>query len=224
MGRLFGSLEYTAILNQERGTMLTIDYEDGREAEMSAAQIWKMIYDSNNPFILSANGTIFRSDTEGVIPGLLSKWYSDRKIMQAKLRESTTKEDIDYWDKRQLVRKILLNSAYGALLNEHCRFYDKRIGQSVTLTGRSVTKHMSAYVNEIMTGVYDHTGDAMIYGDTDSCYFSAWPMLKDELPADMSLEDKKQTFIDLYESMSDQCNVSFPGFMENAFHCPREKG
>ena len=221
---LFGSLEYTAILNQERGTMLTIDYEDGREAEMSAAQIWKMIYDSNNQFILSANGTIFRSDTEGVIPGLLSKWYSDRKIMQAKLRESTTKKDIDFWDKRQLVRKILLNSAYGALLNEHCRFYDKRIGQSVTLTGRSVTKHMSAYVNEIMTGVYDHTGDAMIYGDTDSCYFSAWPMLKDELPADMALEDKKQTFIDLYESMSDQCNVSFPGFMENAFHCPREKG
>ena len=221
---LFGSLEYTAIQNQERGTMLTIDYEDGREEEMSAAQIWKMIYDSNNPFILSANGTIFRSDTEGVIPGLLSKWYSDRKVMQAKLRESTTKTDIDYWDKRQLVRKILLNSAYGALLNEHCRFYDKRIGQSVTLSGRSVTKHMSAFVNEIMTGVYDHTGDSMIYGDTDSCYFSAWPMLQEDLPADMSLEDKKQTFIDLYENMSDQCNVSFPGFMEKAFHCPREKG
>jgi DNA polymerase elongation subunit (family B) len=191
---------------------------------MSAAQIWKMIYDSNNQFILSANGTIFRYDQEGVIPGLLSKWYSDRKVMQAKLRESTTKKDIDYWDKRQLVRKILLNSAYGALLNEHCRFYDKRIGQSVTLTGRSVTKHMSAYVNEIMTGVYDHTGDSMIYGDTDSCYFSAWPMLKDDLPQDMALEDKKQTFIDLYENMAEQCNVSFPGFMENAFHCPRNKG
>ena len=24
--------------------------------------------------------------------------------------------------------------------------------------------------------------------------------------------------------MSDQCNESFPGFMENAFHCPRSKG
>ncbi len=220
---LFGSLEYTAIQNQERGTMLTIDFEDGRSEDMSAAQIWKMIYDSNNPFILSANGTIFRSDTEGVIPGLLSKWYSDRKIMQAKLREATTKEEREYWDKRQLVRKILLNSAYGALLNEHCRFYDKRIGQSVTLTGRSVTKHMSAYVNEIMTGVYDHSGDSMIYGDTDSCYFSAWPMLKDDLK-DLDNASMKQTFIDLYDSMSDQCNESFPGFMETAFHCPRSKG
>ena len=220
---LFGSLEYTAIQNQERGTMLTIDYEDGRSEDMSAAQIWKMIYDSNNPFILSANGTIFRSDTEGVIPGLLSKWYSDRKIMQAKLREATTKEEREYWDKRQLVRKILLNSAYGALLNEHCRFYDKRIGQSVTLTGRSVTKHMSAYVNEIMTGVYDHAGDSMIYGDTDSCYFSAWPMLKDDLK-NVDTASLKQTFVELYDSMSDQCNESFPGFMETAFHCPRSKG
>jgi hypothetical protein len=82
---------------------------------------------------------------------------------------------------------------------------------------------MSAYVNEIMTGVYDHSGDSMIYGDTDSCYFSAWPMLKDDLK-DLDNVSMKQTFIDLYDSMSDQCNESFPGFMENAFHCPRSKG
>jgi len=57
----------------------------------------------------------------------------------------TTDEDNEYWDKRQLVRKILLNSAYGALLNEHCRFYDKRIGQSVTLSGRQIVKHHDEY-------------------------------------------------------------------------------
>jgi DNA polymerase elongation subunit (family B) len=219
---LFGSLEYTAIQNQERGTMLTIDYEDGRSEDMSAAQIWKMIYDSNNPFILSANGTIFRSDIEGVIPGLLSKWYSDRKVMQAKLRESTTKEDIDYWDKRQLVRKILLNSAYGALLNEHCRFYDKRIGQSVTLTGRSVTKHMSAHVNEIITGVYDHTGDSMIYGDTDSCYFSAWPALKADVEAG-KIPWSKENVITLYDQVCEAANVTFPDMMQKSFHCPKSR-
>ena len=106
---LFGALEYTAIMNQERGTVLTIDFEDGRSEEMSAAEIWKLIFDSHKPYILSANGTIFRYDQEGVIPGLLTRWYSDRKVMQKSLKESTTKEDIEYWDKRQLVRKILLN-------------------------------------------------------------------------------------------------------------------
>ena len=218
---LFGSLEYTAILNQERGTILTIDYEDGRSEQKSAAEIWKWIFDSNNPLILSANGTVFRSDQEGVIPGLLSKWYSDRKVMQKKLRESTTQADREYWDKRQLVRKILLNSAYGALLNEHCRFYDKRIGQSTTLTGRCITKHMSAYVNEIIAGDYDHTGTAMIYGDTDSCYFSAWPILKDQVSKD---EWSKEMAIQLYDNIAEQVNGSFTAFMETAFHCPRAKG
>jgi hypothetical protein len=35
--------------------------------------------------MLSANGTIFTYEHEGVIPGLLTKWYSNRKISQRKL-------------------------------------------------------------------------------------------------------------------------------------------
>lgn len=57
---------------------------------------------------------------------------------------------------------------YGAILNPGCRFFDKRIGQSTTLTGRQIVKHMSAKVNEVITGKYDHTGTSVIYGDTDS--------------------------------------------------------
>jgi DNA polymerase elongation subunit (family B) len=84
---LFGSLEYLAVMNQERGTILTLDYEDGRSEEMSAAEIWKLVFDSNKPWMLSANGTIFTYEKEGVIPALLSEWYSERKILQQKLRE-----------------------------------------------------------------------------------------------------------------------------------------
>ncbi|NDB82238.1 MAG: hypothetical protein EB127_05785 [Alphaproteobacteria bacterium] len=218
---LFGSLEYEAIMNQERGTMLTVDFENGESIDMSAAEVWKLIYDSNKPYILSANGTIFRSDSEGVIPGLLTRWYSDRKDMQKKLKESKTKEDIEYWDKRQLVRKILLNSAYGALLNEHCRFYDKRIGQSVTLTGRQIVKHMSAQINEIITGVYDYYGDAIVYGDTDSCYFSAWPILNSQI-ANGEMSWSKELCIQLYDSITEQANDTFPSFCERAFHVPRK--
>jgi DNA polymerase elongation subunit (family B) len=220
---LFGSLEYTAIMNQERGTMLTLDYEDGRSVEMSAAEIWKMIFDSHKPYIISANGTIYTYEKEGVIPGLLSRWYSDRKIMQKKLKESTTDEDKEYWDKRQLVRKILLNSAYGALLNEHCRFYDKRIGQSVTLSGRQIVRHMMSTINELVEGTYSHEGQAIVYGDTDSCYFTAYPTLKDQIDKG-ELEWTKEMCIGLYDSIADQANESFPAFMERAFHAPRKNG
>jgi DNA polymerase elongation subunit (family B) len=220
---LFGSLEYTAIMNQERGTTLTIDYEDGRSVEMSAAEIWKMIYDSHRPWILSANGTIFTYEQEGIIPGLLSRWYSERKETQKLAREAYGTDKFDYYDKRQLVRKILLNSAYGALLNEHCRFYDKRIGQSVTLSGRQIVKHMMSQINETITETYQHDGDAIVYGDTDSCYFTAFPLLQDQITSG-ELEWTKEACIDLYDQIAELTNVSFPSFMEKAFHCPRKNG
>jgi len=220
---LFACLEYSAVMNQERGTMLILDYEDGRSEEMSAAEVWKLIFDSHKPWMLSANGTIFSYEQEGVVPGLLTRWYSDRKAMQKKLKESTTDEDREYWDKRQLVRKILLNSAYGALLNEHCRFYDKRIGQSVTLSGRQIVRHMMSQINQTVTGDYTHEGEAIVYGDTDSCYFSAYTTLKSQIESG-DVEWNKDICTGLYDSIADEANQSFPAFMERAFHAPRKNG
>ena len=220
---LFGSLEYTAIMEQQRGTEITIDWKDGEESVHSAAEVWHMIFDSNQPWLISANGTIFTYEKEAVIPGLLKRWYAERTEMQEKLKACTTKEEEEYWDKRQLVKKINLNSLYGAILNPGCRFFDKRIGQSTTLTGRAIAKHMDAYVNECITGKYDHTGDSIIYGDTDSCYFTAYPVLKNEIDAG-TMTWSKETAIQLYDSIADQVNHSFPGFMEQAFHVPREMG
>jgi hypothetical protein len=90
----------------------------------------------------------------------------DKKITYADPAYALAQEE--YWDKRQLVKKINLNSLYGALLQAGCRFFDKRLGQSTTLTGRQIAKHMAAKVNEIITGEYDYVGKSIIYGDTDS--------------------------------------------------------
>jgi DNA polymerase elongation subunit (family B) len=223
---LFASLEYTAVMEQNRGSEITIDWQDGTSSTHSGAEIWHMIFDSNQPWIMSANGTIFTYEREAVIPGLLKRWYAERKQMQAKLKECINSGDKvaeEYWDKRQLVKKINLNSLYGAILNPGCRFFDKRIGQSTTLTGRSIAKHMDAYVNECITGKYDHVGETIIYGDTDSCYFSAWPVLQKSVEAG-EMQWNKDICIQLYDSIADQVNESFPGFMEQAFHCPRDMG
>jgi len=223
---LFATLEYTAVMEQNRGFELTVDWQDGTSTTMSAAEFWPIIFNSNKPWIMSANGTIFTYDKEGIIPGLLARWYAERKEMQATLtrvKEEGNAELEEYWDKRQLVKKINLNSLYGAILNPGCRFFDKRIGQSTTLTGRTIAKHMDAYVNECITGRYDHVGDAIIYGDTDSCYFTAYPVLKKEID-EGRMTWNRNTVIALYDSIADQVNLSFPGFMEQAFHCPREMG
>jgi DNA polymerase elongation subunit (family B) len=220
---VFASLEYTAVMEQQKGVEITIDWESGEESVHSAAEVWEMIFNSNQLWMLTANGTIVTYERKGVVPGLLERWYAERQEMQTKKKEATDPKEIAFWDKRQLVKKINLNSLYGAILNPHCRFFDKRIGQSTTLSGRSIARHMAGYINECITGKFDHLGESIVYGDTDSCYFTAWPVLKKEV-AEGKMEWSKEICVQLYDSIADQVNDSFPAFMEQAFHCPREAG
>jgi DNA polymerase elongation subunit (family B) len=221
----FSTEEYEAVMEQKRDVALTVEWEDGRTDVLSGAEMYQLVFDSNMPWMLSANGTIFTTEFEGVIPGILKRWYAERKELQKKLKKAKdagNAVEIEYWDKRQLVKKILLNSLYGAILNPGCRFFDKRIGQSTTLTGRTIVKHMSAEVNKVITGDYDHVGKSMIYGDTDSCYFSAWPILKDDVNSG-KLEWSKEKCITLMDQVCEQANTSFPDFMLKAFHCPKSR-
>jgi len=221
----FSTEEYEAVMEQRKDIALTVDWEDGRSDVLSGAEIYKLIFDSQMPWMLSANGTIFTTEFEGVIPGILKRWYAERKDMQKKLKKAKDAKldaEIEYWDKRQLVKKINLNSLYGAILNPGCRFFDKRIGQSTTLTGRQIVKHMSAEVNNCITGEYDHVGKSVIYGDTDSVYFSAWPILKNDVSSG-KLEWTPEKAIALYDQICEQANTTFPKFMAEAFHCPKTR-
>jgi DNA polymerase elongation subunit (family B) len=223
---MFGSIEYTAVMNKEVGTEITIDWQDGSVDILSAAEVYQLIFDSNQPFMLSANGTLFTYEKEGIIPGLLKRWYAERKEMQAKLKDTIkagNKIEEEYWDKRQLVKKINLNSLYGAILNPGCRFFDKRIGQSTTLTGRAIARHMAGKVNEIITGENSHTGKAIIYGDTDSCYFSAYRTLQKDIEKGL-IPWTKESVVQLYDQIGEEVNKTFPQFMLDAFHAPKTRG
>jgi len=220
---LFGTLEYTAVIQQDPAQMLTVDWETGTSSQMSAAELHHAIWACNQPWILTANGTILTSEREGIVPGLLRRWYTERQELQKKKKEATTKEDQAFWDKRQLVKKINLNSLYGAILNPYCRFNDKRIGQSTTLSGRVIARHMNAHVNQCVTGEYDHTGQAIIYVDTDSCYFSVWPIIKNEVESG-AMEWNREICVGLYDALADQVNDSFPSFCASAFHTPKANG
>lgn len=81
---MFGTIEYSAVMNREVGTEITIDWENGTSETYSAAQIYKMVFDSNNCWSLSANGTLFTLDKQGIVPGLLEKWYKERQELQGK--------------------------------------------------------------------------------------------------------------------------------------------
>ena len=220
---LFASIEYEAVMRRDVGVEITIDWQSGVSEVFSAAQIYDMIFDNYAPWALSANGTIFNLEHQGIIPSLLERWYSERKELQAKKKDAKDAKEIAFWDKRQLVKKINLNSLYGAILNAGCRFFDQRIGQSTTLCGRTIAKHMDATVNQLITGEYDHVGSSVIYGDTDSVYFSAWPTIKSEVESGR-MEWNREICVQLYDSIGEQVNLTFPKFMYEAFHTTPELG
>jgi DNA polymerase elongation subunit (family B) len=233
---VFGTLEYQAVMEKNTSTM-TIDFEDGSEVTVTAREVYDLVWNSGKKLTLSANGTIYDYSKAGLIPGVLTRWFAERKELQAEYRkwakladEATDKEQraeakrqAAFFDQRQLIKKILLNSLYGAVGNPGSRWYDPRVAQSTTLSGRCIVKHMQGKINEIIAGTYDHNGDAIIYGDTDSGYFSAYPVMK-EKPEFADFEWSKENVTDLYDKIADITNASFPGFMGEAFGCPEENG
>jgi DNA polymerase elongation subunit (family B) len=79
----FGSEEYEMVMQKRNDVSITVDWEDGRSEVLSGAQIYKLVFESYMPWMLSANGTIFTTEYEGVIPGLLKRWYTERQELQA---------------------------------------------------------------------------------------------------------------------------------------------
>jgi DNA polymerase elongation subunit (family B) len=219
----FACFEYESVMNREIGTSEVVDWSDGTSTEMSSAEVYDYVFHGGQPLMISGNGTIFKYDTKGVIPGLLERWYAERKELQAKAKEAYGTDMFDFWDKRQLVKKINLNSAYGALLNAGSRFFDQRLGQSTTLCGRLVARHMAGAVNECLTGEKDHMGKSIIYGDTDSVYFSAYPIFKEQIE-EGKIDWTRDKIIELYDAISEQVNDTFPAFMNSAFNAPTSQG
>ena len=63
-------------------------------------------------------------------------------------------------------------------------------------------------LNRVIAGEYDHTGKAIVYGDTDSTYFSAYPVLKDQIDKGEIAWDK-DTIIEYYDAVGEEVNKTF---------------
>jgi len=221
----FACREYELVIDKNIDEMLHLDFEDGTSFKATGAEIYEIIFNSGQPWIISANGTIFTYEKKGIIPGLLERWYADRRELQAKASAAREKggNEFAFWDKRQLVKKINLNSLYGALLNPGSRFFDSRLGQSTTLTGRCIARHMAAEINKIIAGEYDHQGKAIVYGDTDSTYFSSYPLLKEQIDKN-EINWDRDNIIAYYDAVCQEVSKTFPGFMSRTFHTTLDLG
>lgn len=87
---LFCTLEVQHMHDQD-DAVLTVDFFDHRTDAVTTrtftgAELHAYVFDPANHVCITANGTIFDTDTDGMIPALLSKWYAERKMLQEKQR------------------------------------------------------------------------------------------------------------------------------------------
>jgi len=147
-------------------------------------------------YSIASNGVMYNQSYQGVIPEILVKWFDERKDLRklakkhADLKEW---EKYEFYDQRQKVQKVLLNSIYGVLGLPIFRFYDKDNASAVTLTGQDIIKTANKAINQYYKKTLNDSEnkDYVIYVDTDSCFASALPIIKHKMPH-IDLNDEKQ--------------------------------
>ena len=184
IGQFLTKIKAWEAIRYGHNVTLELKYEDGT-IETHTAKEWKEIL-KEHKWAVSGYGTVFDQNKQGVVPSLLSSWYTDRKKYQkmkaqeydlAKaIKEAAggkmSKEDqakydahmekSTYYDRLQYVYKIKLNSTYGALTNYRFRFFRLEMGESTTGTGRGVLQHQLRKVTEILGG--DYNSQFPLYG------------------------------------------------------------
>ena len=224
--------------------LLTLILEDDDKTELTlTAKAWREKF-IELKWAVSGYGTIFDQTENGFIPALLAEWYVMRRQYQAKKKEAEAAGDAEaaaYYDRLQYVYKIKLNSLYGALTNMHFRFFDLRMGESTTGTGRAILKHQCRQINQELGGeynvdfpLYDTVAMAMKsgYSKTEAELISLHgPYFQGKHPADAVVYgDTDSTYFKTYatsieeatiiaNAIADKVNDSYPEYMRQTFLC-----
>jgi DNA polymerase elongation subunit (family B) len=187
------------------------------------------------------NGTKFKRDRQGFLPELMEKFYDERKAWKKKMidyqieRESCKdrkrRRELDTLIKRannnQMVRKIALNSAYGALANQYFAFFSIDLAEAITTSGQLIIQWSERTINDFMNktlGTEDE--DFVIAMDTDSVYITMDKLVQKVLPEETD-KDKIIDFLNKSEGMFEK--VLADGFDDlaeytNAFQNKMEMG
>ncbi len=134
---------------------------------------------------VATNGVMYRTDKDGLLPALLRKWFDERveyRKLSKKFYEEGDKDKSDYFDRRQYLQKVLLNSLYGVLGLPVFRFYDVDNAEAVTYTGQSLIKFTKKVTNNFYNKELNDTENYCIYIDTDSVFYSAMPLVIKRFP------------------------------------------
>tara|TARA_Y100001936_G_scaffold236173_1_gene265155 strand:- start:337 stop:2838 length:2502 start_codon:yes stop_codon:yes gene_type:complete len=183
---------------------------------------------SNNKVAISSNGVLYRNDKKGLIPSILEKWFDERveyKKLMKKYGDEGDKEQYEYFGKRQLVQKIILNSLYGVLGLPVFRFYDVDNAEATTTTGVELIKFTEKMGNYYYNKELDEDKDYCIYTDTDSVFYPAIPLVKSRYP-DANVEDEEfmtEKILEVADEVQGFLNQTYDQFAKRFLNCDEHR-
>jgi DNA polymerase elongation subunit (family B) len=171
---------------------------------------------------LCANGTHYDITFQGFLPKLMDKIYEERTIYKKRMLAAKQKyednptielkKEISRCNNIQMARKIQLNSAYGAIGNEHFRYYKLEIAEAITLSGqlaiRWIGDRMNAYLNKVLK---TKDVDYVIASDTDSMYLCLDGLVQSVYKGREVPNEKIVGFLDKV------CSVELEPFIESCY-------
>ncbi|NWJ57956.1 DNA polymerase [Marine Group I thaumarchaeote] len=165
---------------------------------------YNLTYTPNNEF--------YRKDVQGFLPEMMQQIYNDRVKYKKKMiatkkklqKEKDPKERavlsklISQYHNMQNNLKTTLNSAFGAMGNEHFRYFDQRIAEAVTTSGQLsikwIEKEINRYLNEILKP--EEEKDYVVAVDTDSVYICMDDLVKTVYGDTIDDKNKVVDFLD----------------------------
>ena len=161
---------------------------DARHSSVTVDKILQKQVEIDGEFAVCANGAQYRKDKDGFLPQMMKKMYDSRVIFKKKMIEAKKQyektptieltKEIARYNNIQMAKKISLNSAYGAIGNEHFRYYRLANAEAITLSGqvsiRWIENRMNQYLNKLLSTDKE---DYVIASDTDSIYLNLGPLV-----------------------------------------------
>ena len=162
--------------------------QDTRHPSATVDKILSKQVDIDGTFAVCANGAQYRKDMHGFLPQMMQKMYDERVVFKKKMikakqeyEKTPTVElsnEISRCNNIQMAKKISLNSAYGAIGNEHFRYYKLANAEAITLSGqvsiRWIENKVNGYLNKLLS---TDNKDYVIASDTDSIYLNLGPLV-----------------------------------------------
>ena len=145
---------------------------------LDALKKYNLTYTPNNEF--------YQRDIHGFLPEMMQQIYDDRVKYKGmmidakkKLQNETDASErfklknlISKYHNMQLNLKITLNSAFGAMGNQHFRYFDQRIAEAITTSGQLSIKWIEKEINRYLNGLLKTDDDYVVAVDTDSVYIT----------------------------------------------------